>query len=58
MKPYSDDWKEVRNHPGVEYSEHLDLFYTNGRIYDALSAAHNGIIGIGRILRDIIKGEK
>jgi len=55
MKPYATDWKIVR--PGLEYSKDLDLYYEKGYIYDALSATHNGIIGLGRILKDIIKGD-
>lgn len=53
MKHYATDWKEIS--PGVEYSKELDLYYYKDRIYDALSAAHNGIIGVGRILRNVIK---
>jgi len=51
MKPYATDWKNVK--PDVEYSKELDLYWYKGSVYDALSAAHNGIMGIGRILKDI-----
>jgi len=56
MKPYATNWKKVK--PDVQYSEELELYWYKDSIYNALSAAHNGIIGIGRILRDIIKGDK
>jgi len=52
-RQYANDWTE--HSPGVEYSKDLDLYYHNGRHYDRLSASHNGIIGLGALLKTIIK---
>ena len=54
MKPYADDWKII-NYAGVEYSESKNLYWYRGRVYDELSANHNGIIGAGERLRTAIK---
>lgn len=52
-KPYASDWAYLCH--GVEYSQELDLYWFEGRVYDERSARHNGIIGAGRDLRQIIK---
>jgi hypothetical protein len=52
-KPYATDW--VTLHPGVEYSIQLNLYWSNNRVYDELSASHNGIIGPGHRAKEIIK---
>jgi hypothetical protein len=54
MKPYAPDWKEL--HPGVQYSEECDLYYANKRVYCELSARHNGIIGTGHKLKEMLNG--
>ena len=53
MKPYSDDWENIR--PDLQYSKHLDLYWYKGKVYDQLSASHNGIIGLGYVLKQVIK---
>jgi hypothetical protein len=52
-RPYASDWKEVRW--DLEYSAELNRYWHNGRLYDELSASHNGLTGLGRQLKDIIK---
>jgi len=52
-KPYATDWVEVS--PLVEYSKQCDLYWHAGVVYDELSARHNGIIGLGAQLKEIIK---
>lgn len=56
MKPYARDWKF--HSPDVEYSEDLGLFYHNFRVYCELSAHHNGIIGEGAKLKELIKDDQ
>ena len=41
-----------------EYSPHLKLYWCKGRVYDELSAMHNGIIGPGAQLRRIIAEDR
>jgi len=53
QKPYADDWKKIS--PNVEYSKTENLYWSNKTVYDELSANHNGIIGAGAHLRNIIK---
>lgn len=53
MKPYATDWVTI--HPGVEYSAFHNVYYHKGRVYCELSARHNGIIGIGHKLKEVIK---
>jgi len=53
MKPYATDWKVINE--GLEYSEEKDLYWYKGRVYDELSANHNGIIGMGAVLKQSIK---
>jgi len=55
-KPYADDWQSLGD--GVEYSPHLKLYWCKGRVYDELSAMHNGIIGPGAQLRRIIAEDR
>lgn len=50
---YSDDWVTVSD--GVQYSAHNHLWLCNGKVYDERSARHNGIIGMGKDLRERIK---
>ena len=52
-KPLAYDWKHISK--DVEYSEELDLYYWNKRVYDERSARHNGIIGLGYSLRKAVK---
>lgn len=49
------DWEDYS--PGVEYSPSTKLYWANGKGYDELSAYHNGIIGLGAQLKEIIKKE-
>jgi hypothetical protein len=53
-KPYASDWKVI-NYAGVQYSESLDRYWYRDRIYDERSANHNGLIGMGAQLKDLIK---
>lgn len=50
----ADDWKEVTN--GLWHSVELKLFWKDGSHYDLLSASHNGLVGAGANLREIING--
>lgn len=52
-KPLAYDWKHISKN--VEYSEELELYYYNKRVYDERPARHNGIIGLGHTLRTAIK---
>lgn len=52
-KPSAGDW--VRLDEDTEYSKYLNLYWHKQRAYDELSAKHNGIIGTGRLLKQIIK---
>ena len=54
-KPYATDWKPVYGNDSVEYSQELRLYWKDGKVYDQLSASHNGIIGLGQRLRDLIR---
>ena len=53
MKPYAKDWKHIR--PDLEFSVSKQLYWYKGRVYDQLSASHNGIVGVGHQLRELIK---
>lgn len=50
---HAQDWEF--HSEGVEYSPEKDLYWANNRIYCPLSASHNGIIGVGRELKDLLK---
>lgn len=52
-KPFAEDWQEI--HKGLEYSESKDLYWHKGQVYDELSASHNGLIGLGAVLKSRIK---
>ena len=52
-KPYADDWQTLDT--DLEYSPSLQLYWHKGKVYDQLSASHNGIIGAGADLARIIK---
>ena len=52
-RPYSNDWESYSDN--VDYSPRLGLYWSNGTIYDELSASHNGIIGMGAQLKQVIK---
>jgi hypothetical protein len=52
-KPYANDWKRLDEH--TEFSESANLYYHRGRVYCPQSASHNGIIGAGRQLADMLK---
>ena len=54
-KPVAPDWVNVGDN--TEFSRSLNLWYKNGVVYDERSAIHNGIIGLGRTLKEIIKNE-
>ena len=43
---------------GLWFCEKLDLWWKDGKVYDRLSAAHNGLIGVGATLRKIIKAQE
>lgn len=48
-RPYASDWIIIGD--GLQYSKERDLYWYKGRVYDELSARHNGIIGLGAALR-------
>lgn len=52
-RPYATDW-EVVNASGVVYSPSLKLYWLDGRSYDHRSAAHNGLVGTGANLRQLL----
>lgn len=52
-RPYAPDWKVI-NDRGVEFSKDLNSFWFEGRVYDERSARHNGLIGIGNLLRHVV----
>ena len=52
-RPYARDWTRINN--DLEFSSTLQLYYYKGRVYDQLSASHNGIVGAGAQLKDLIK---
>ena len=54
-KPYANDWVTV--YEGLQYSETRKLYWYRGRVYDHRSAAHNGLIGAGYVLKEVIKHE-
>lgn len=43
--------------PGLYYCGYKKLYWKNGKVYDELSASHNGLIGLGAQLKEIIKNE-
>ena len=49
---FASDWKEIST--DVWYSKELDVYYYNGMHYDERSARHNGLIGKGKLLKDLI----
>jgi len=51
-RPYADDWENLGN--GLQYSKRYNIYFLNGRTYDKRSAEHNGIIGLGAILKTTI----
>ena len=51
-KPYASDWVHLNEH--TEYSTSLQLYWHKGRVYDQLSASHNGIIGAGAAFLTLI----
>ena len=40
---------------GLWYCEDKHLWWKDGNVYDELSARHNGLIGMGAQLKDIIE---
>ncbi len=44
--------------PGLHYCEQRQLWWKNGTTYDRRGAEHNGLIGAGAQLRQIIKGAR
>lgn len=55
QKPLANDWGKVSE--DVQYSKTLDLYWelSTQTVYCPLSAAHNGLIGLGASLKTIIK---
>ena len=54
-KPYASDWQRLSEH--LEFSASKQLYWYKGRVYDDLSAQHNGIIGLGALLKTIIAAD-
>lgn len=52
-RPYADDWRDCGR--GLQYSPTLDRWFKDGIVYDRRSAEHNGLIGPGRDLLDILE---
>jgi hypothetical protein len=57
-KPYAQDWKIVHAGESLEYSAQLMLYWKDGMVYDYRSAAHNGLVGKGKQLTEIIRSIK
>jgi hypothetical protein len=61
MNFYKDKDKAFSFCPSEEISEGLwyckekDLYWKDGKVYDQLSASHNGLIGTGVALREMAK---
>lgn len=55
-KPIANDWERINER--TEYSEFLNVFWANGKVYDNRSAVHNGIVGPGAQLKQILKQEQ
>ena len=53
-RPYASDWISIRE--GLYYSDESKLYWDSksNTVYDERSAKHNGLIGIGAALRDMI----
>lgn len=47
------DWQEGPD--GLWYSAGKELYWKDGRHYDRLSASHNGLIGAGAQLKEILR---
>ena len=43
---------------GLWYCEKKHLWWKNGKVYDELSAHHNGLIGAGALLKELIRRDK
>lgn len=54
QQPHATDWTTIAQ--DLQYSKKLDRYWYKGRIYDERSANHNGIIGMGARLKEIIQG--
>jgi hypothetical protein len=54
-KPCASDWQKLED--DLEYSKEEDLYWvpSTKTIYDERSAQHNGLIGMGAVLRSIAK---
>ncbi len=52
-RPFASDW-EVSDASGLAYSPSLKLYWLDGRAYDHQSAEHNGLIGAGAKLRQVL----
>lgn len=52
-RSYAPDWTWINDE--LQYSRVLDLYYYKGKHYCPISAAHNGLIGPGTELKDLIK---
>ncbi len=52
-KPYASDWEKINDE--TEYSAELDRYWRKGRLYDELSARHNGIISFGKVFKELVK---
>lgn len=44
--------------PGLWFCESRNLYWKDGRVYDELSASHNGLIGLGSQFKQILKENK
>ena len=55
-KPFARDWIAVNN--TTEYSASLELYFNDHKIYDELSANHNGLIGYGVIFSQLLNRHK
>jgi hypothetical protein len=57
MKHYhANDWVKINKN--TKYSKERNVYWHKNRIYCPLSAAHNGIIGVGAQLKAILNEEK
>lgn len=54
-KPYARDWKIVYEGDTLEYSKEHNLYWKDGKVYAQISAAHGGLIGLGRRLKETMR---
>ena len=49
-RPHAPDWRVINPTTGLEYSAEIARYWFRGRVYDEVSARHNGLVGQGALL--------